>query len=73
MLRDGRTVATKVAMPLGSIAAPFAMAQYWGKFEGCVAGLLAAADAAALRVALEGFPGLASVGAVMGRLKGPFQ
>ena len=73
VLKDGRTVATSVAMPLGSIAAPFAMAQYWGKFEGCVEGSMAEADAVALREALEGFPGLTSVGAVMGPLKGPFQ
>src|SRR6185503_2076707 len=40
VLKDGRSVSTSVAMPRGSIAAPFEMAQYWAKFEGCVAGMM---------------------------------
>ena len=68
VLKDGRTVATSVAMPLGSIAAPFAMAQYWAKYEGCAAGLLDADQAAELKRALEAFPGLAGIEAVMAPL-----
>jgi 2-methylcitrate dehydratase PrpD len=71
VLKDGRTVSTRIAMPLGSIAAPFAMAQYWDKYEGCVAGLLSVERGVALRVALEGFEWLASVGAVMEPLRNP--
>jgi 2-methylcitrate dehydratase PrpD len=72
VLKDGRTVATRIAMPLGSIAAPFETGQYWEKYEGCVAGLMAAEDARALRGALEAFPDLADVEGVMGPLAGPF-
>lgn len=61
---DGRSVSIAVAMPMGSIAAPFPTAQYWTKYEGCVAGRLGAADAAALRGALERLPELADIGAL---------
>jgi 2-methylcitrate dehydratase PrpD len=67
-LKDGRTVTTQIAMPMGSIAAPFGMAQYWGKYEGCVAGVMSDAAAAALRQALEVFPELATIGPVMAPL-----
>jgi len=71
VLKDGRKVSTRIAMPRGSIAAPFEMAQYWGKYDGCVAGMLSAEDAAALRRALEEFPELDDIGAVMTPLGSP--
>jgi 2-methylcitrate dehydratase PrpD len=72
-LKDGRTVATAIAMPLGSIAAPFAMAQYWAKYEGCVAGTMRGDAAAELRRALEDFPELETIEAVTRPLRGPFE
>jgi 2-methylcitrate dehydratase PrpD len=72
VLRDGRSFATSVAMPLGSIAAPFAIEQYWAKYEGCVAGILDPA-AAEVRDALEALPRLASLVPLTGPLTGPFR
>ena len=65
VLKDGRRFETQVAMPMGSLAAPFPIEAYWAKYEGCVAGHLGAADAAALREALERLPELPDLGAVM--------
>src|SRR5688572_14238480 len=53
VLKDGRTVSTRIAMPLGSIAAPFETSQYWEKYEGCVAGVMRPEAKEALRKALE--------------------
>ncbi len=36
-LRDGKVVRTAVAMPRGSLAAPFSTEEYWAKFEACAA------------------------------------
>ncbi len=60
-LKDGRVLAETRAMPLGSKAAPFTTAQYWQKYESCVAGVLSDREAAALRVALERLPALSSI------------
>jgi len=72
VLNDGRSFETRVAMPMGSLAAPFPMAAYWTKYEGCVAGHLGAAQAAALRDGLERLPDLPDLGAVMTPLAAPF-
>jgi len=72
LLKDGRSFETKVAMPMGSLAAPFPIEAYWTKFEGCVAGFLRPAEAAALREALERLPRLLDLEAVMAPLAGPF-
>ncbi|MBO9602119.1 MAG: MmgE/PrpD family protein [Novosphingobium sp.] len=71
-LTDGRRFATAVSMPAGSIAAPFTEAQLWGKFDGCVSGVLAADARNALRGALESLPDLATAAPLMAPLKGPF-
>ena len=72
VLKDGRRFDTKVAMPMGSLAAPFPIEAYWTKYEGCVAGHLRASDAAALRAALERLPDLPDLQPVMEPLAGPF-
>jgi 2-methylcitrate dehydratase PrpD len=72
VLMDGRRFETKVAMPMGSLAAPFPIEAYWTKYEGCVAGHLGESEAEALRDALERFPGLREVAPVMAPLAGPF-
>jgi 2-methylcitrate dehydratase PrpD len=72
VLKDGRSFATSVAMPMGSLAAPFPLAQYWTKYEGCVAGYLAPAEVAALRSALGRLPELGDLGAVFAPLARPF-
>ena len=71
-LTDVRRFATAVSMPAGSIAAPFTEAQLWGKFDGCVSGVLAAEARNALRGALESLPDLATAAPLMAPLKGPF-
>jgi 2-methylcitrate dehydratase PrpD len=72
-LSDGRTVATSVPMPVGSLAAPFSLRQYWTKFEGCVSALLSDEAAADLRTRLERLPELASIDLLMAPLLGPFR
>ncbi len=58
VLNDGHRFATRVAMPAGSLAAPFTIDQVWAKLDGCVAGLLAPEQAEALREALADLPQL---------------
>lgn len=60
-LKDGRTLSATRQWPKGSKAMPFTMAEYWEKYEACVAGLLSADDAAALRKALEDLPQLSAI------------
>jgi 2-methylcitrate dehydratase PrpD len=72
VLKDGRRFETRVAMPMGSLAAPFPIEAYWTKYEGCVAGHLGEAGTAALRRALERLPDLPDLGAVMAPLAAPF-
>jgi 2-methylcitrate dehydratase PrpD len=73
VLGDGRRLETAVPMPAGSLAAPFTLDQYWTKFEGCAAGLLAAEEAARLRQALAQMPSLPGIGEIMAGLAGPFR
>lgn len=61
-LTDGRAFEASRAMPEGSKTMPFATAQYWEKYETCVAGILAPDHAASLRAALERFPELDDIG-----------
>lgn len=68
VLKDGRRFETAVAMPVGSLAAPFGWAEQWEKFDGCVAGCLGAARAGELRAALERLPELPSIAPVMNPL-----
>ncbi len=60
-LKDGRVLSETRAMPLGSKAAPFTSAQYWEKYESCVAGVLSDSVAAELRRVLERLPELSSI------------
>lgn len=59
-LADGRRIETAVAMPAGSLAAPFTMDQVWAKFDGCAAALGPARHSAA-RAALAALPELPSI------------
>jgi hypothetical protein len=52
-------------LPAGSLAAPFTLDQYWTKFEGCAAGLLAPDAAGALRRALADLPHLPTIEPLM--------
>ena len=71
-LSDGRRVETAVPMPVGSLAAPFSLDQYWAKFEGCGQGLLAPARLAELRQALAEMPQSRSIKPMMAIMAGPF-
>ena len=71
-LKDGRQVEAVVAMPAGSLAAPFTLDQYWAKFEGCAQGMLQASALDELRQALAEMPQSASIAPIMARLAGPF-
>lgn len=64
VLKDGRRLETAVAMPVGSLTAPFSWADQWAKFDGCVGPVLPEARAAALREALERLPQLGSIAPV---------
>jgi 2-methylcitrate dehydratase PrpD len=68
-LKDGRSFETKVRMPAGSLAAPFTIDQHWAKFEGCTAGMLAAAEAEEIRAALEALPELPDLAPLMRPLR----
>jgi 2-methylcitrate dehydratase PrpD len=72
VLKDGRRFETAIAMPMGSLAAPFPTEAYWTKYQGCVAGILGPADSAALRQTLERLPALDHLGALVAPLAGPF-
>lgn len=73
VLSDGRRFATAVAMPAGSLAAPFTIDQVRAKLDGCVAGLLAPEPAAALRRALEDLTQLPDIRSLTAPLAGPFR
>ncbi|WP_162806629.1 MmgE/PrpD family protein [Sphingosinicella terrae] len=69
VLKDGRRFAASVPMPAGSLAAPFTMAQYWAKLDGCADGLLDAGAHRALRDALSELPHLPSTAPLMAPLR----
>ena len=60
-LADGRRVETRIAMPAGSLAAPFTIDQVWAKFDGCAAAALGPDRHAAARAALAALPELPSI------------
>lgn len=66
-LNDGARLSAEVAMPIGSLASPFTIAQLWEKFDGCAAGRLPDAQLADLREILAGLRDLDHVGK-LGRL-----
>ncbi len=71
-LADGRTVSESVAMPAGSLAAPFTLDQVWAKFDGCAAPFLPPQRLAAAREALADLPRLPSIAPLMAALyEGP--
>ena len=71
-LNNGRRFETAVAMPTGSLAAPFTLDQVWAKFDGCAAGLLASAARDSLRHALAEMQQLPNITPLMRPLAGPF-
>lgn len=72
-LNDGRSVATTRAWPRGSKALPFSMAQYWDKYNACVATILDEKDANALREKLENLPELSAIGSMLQLLARPMK
>lgn len=72
ILKDGRHLKTAIPMPVGSLAAPFTLDQYWTKFEGCAAGLLPPESVAALRQALAEMSQSTEISAIMAPLADPF-
>ena len=71
-LRDGRRVQTAVAMPSGSLAAPFSTSEYWAKFEDCAGPVMPDGPKSDARKALNDLPFLPKVSALMSPLRGPF-
>ncbi|MFN3945013.1 MAG: MmgE/PrpD family protein [Allosphingosinicella sp.] len=67
-LADGRRFETRVRMPVGSLAAPFSMDDYWAKFEGCAAGAMPGDARERLRAALERLPELGDLSPLMAPL-----
>jgi 2-methylcitrate dehydratase PrpD len=67
-LADSRTVSTSIAMPAGSLAAPFTLDQVWAKFDGCAAPFLPPERLAAARDALADLPRLPSIAPLMAAL-----
>ncbi len=72
VLQDGRVFQTAVAMPAGSLAAPFTLDQHWAKLDGCAAGFLAPDRIESLSRALAEFAELPSVAPLTEAIKGPF-
>ena len=72
VLNDGRRFETAVPMPVGSLAAPFTLDQYWAKFEGCAAGVIEGEARADLHRHLATLPRLDSIKPLMAALRGPF-
>lgn len=64
-LKSGEKLEKSMAMPLGSKAAPFTMAQHWLKFDGCVDGHINDSNKNNLRAALENLRTLPSLAALM--------
>jgi 2-methylcitrate dehydratase PrpD len=67
-LADGRKVSERIAMPAGSLAAPFTLDQVWAKFDGCTAPFLPPERLAAAREALADLPRLPSIAPLMAAL-----
>jgi len=57
-----------VAMPRGSLAAPFSTAEYWAKFEDCAGPVMAREAQRETRLALKELPILPKLAALMAPL-----
>ncbi len=64
MMKDGQHFEKTKAWPAGSKAAPFTDAQYWEKYQACVAGHMTEAQANTLREGLARLPQLDEIGAL---------
>jgi 2-methylcitrate dehydratase PrpD len=71
-LATGEVLQTAVAMPCGSLAAPFSTAEYWAKFEDCAAPVMPGQALDGARKALNALPILPKVGTLTAQLSGPF-
>lgn len=71
-LTNGDVMQTTVAMPCGSLAAPFSNAEYWAKFADCAGPVMTPDALDRARKALNDLPFLPKVSALMVLLKGPF-
>lgn len=71
-LQSGEQYQTSVAMPCGSLAAPFSIAEYWAKFDDCTRGVMSRIDREEARKALNDLPILPRVSALMSTLRRPF-
>jgi 2-methylcitrate dehydratase PrpD len=71
-LRSGEVLQTAVAMPCGSLAAPFSTDQYWAKFDQCAGGVMPGEALERARKALNDLPFLPKVAALMSPLGVPF-
>jgi len=67
-LRSGEEVRTAVAMPCGSLAAPFSIAEYWTKFDDCTVSVMPEQARQAARLALNDLPILPKVATLMSPL-----
>jgi 2-methylcitrate dehydratase PrpD len=71
-LHGGARLTTSVAMPRGSLAAPFSTAEYWLKFDDCAGPVMPKEALRETRLALNDLPILPKVAALMSPLGGPF-
>ncbi len=72
MLTTGEVLRTAVAMPCGSLAAPFSTGEYWAKFADCAAPLMPGDALERARKALNDLPILPKVASLMSPLGGAF-
>ena len=71
-LASGEILRAAVAMPCGSLAAPFSIEEFWAKFDDCTASVMAADAQEDARKALNDMPFVPKVAAMMAPLAGPF-
>lgn len=71
-LTSGETLRTAVAMPCGSLAAPFSTTEYWAKLDDCAGPVLPTGALNRAKKALNDLPFLPKVAALMSPLVGPF-
>lgn len=71
-LATGEMLEHSLAMPLGSKATPFTDEQYWGKFNGCVTGLVTEEETAQLKVSLSDIATLTDLSSLMAPLRRHF-
>jgi 2-methylcitrate dehydratase PrpD len=71
-LRGGESVRAVVAMPCGSLSAPFPVSEYWAKFDDCARPVLPADAREEARKALNDLSNLPKVATLMAPLRGPF-